>query len=142
MNCRALPKRLRMTKGPRREEISSIATAPIADPVLIPSSAAPRTVPLVPIVPRRPSHHWTWSLLERGFSPEECAAIRNLAPEVVLDHALRAADEGLKIDAAWFLSVELVAEIERELGPTPSTRLRRLSSDCRAARAMKRCCWC
>jgi len=74
----------------------------------------------------RPSHYWTWRLLAGGFTPDECATIRGLSPDVVLDHALRAADAGWSIDAAWFLSPELIARIERVLGPVAPTRIRPL----------------
>jgi hypothetical protein len=45
---------------------------------------------------------------------------------VVLDHALRAADGGLEIDAAWFLSAELLADIRRVIGSDAPTRIRPL----------------
>ena len=67
---------------------------------------------------KQPTHYWTWRLLAAGFTPDECAAIRSLSAEVVLDHALRAADGGLQIDAAWFLAPNLVESIERLLGAT------------------------
>lgn len=73
-----------------------------------------------------PSHYWTWRLLDRGFTPDECAAIRGVAAEVVLDHALRAAEAGHAIDARWFLNAALIAEIERVVGPGVPTRIRQL----------------
>jgi ATP-dependent DNA helicase RecQ len=73
-----------------------------------------------------PSHYWTWRLLSAGFTPDECAVIRALSREVVLDHALRAADAGFEIDAGWFLAPELVAEIRRVIGPEAPARIRRL----------------
>ncbi len=76
--------------------------------------------------PERPSHYWTWRLLAAGFTPEECATIRCLSAEVVLDHALRAADSGLEVDAAWFLSPESIARIEQALGPDSPARIRPL----------------
>jgi len=73
-----------------------------------------------------PSHYWTWRLLASGFTPAECAEIRSLGEEVVLDHALRAADEGCAIDARWFLSAEQIARIERVLGTAVPGRIRPL----------------
>jgi hypothetical protein len=73
-----------------------------------------------------PSHYWTWRLLAAGFTPDECASIRGFSPEVVLDHALRAADAGLEVDAAWFLSAAAIARIEQALGSTQSSRIRPL----------------
>ena len=43
---------------------------------------------LVSMSPRsRPSHYWTQRLLAAGFTVDECAAIRGLTREVVLEHA-------------------------------------------------------
>ena len=39
------------------------------------------------------SHYWTQRLLSAGFSVDECAAIRGLSVEVVLEHARRAEKE-------------------------------------------------
>ncbi|MEX0676739.1 MAG: RecQ family ATP-dependent DNA helicase [Pirellulales bacterium] len=74
----------------------------------------------------QPSHYWTWRLLTAGFTPQECAAIRSLSLDVVLDHALRAADSGLEIDAAWFLAPELVARIRQVTGEAAPARIRPL----------------
>ena len=63
------------------------------------------------------AYYWTWRLLAAGFTPDECAAIRSLSAEVVLDHALRAADAGLQVDASWFLSRELIGQIDQVIGP-------------------------
>ncbi|MGA2032685.1 MAG: RQC domain-containing protein [Thermoguttaceae bacterium] len=66
---------------------------------------APRPTPPAPRLPppsaAQPSHYWTWRLLSAGFSPAECAAIRGIPPEVVLDHALRAAESGWLIRPEW-----------------------------------------
>jgi len=35
----------------------------------------------------QPSHYWTWRLLQAGFSIDDCAAIRGIARETVLEHA-------------------------------------------------------
>jgi uncharacterized protein YpbB len=74
----------------------------------------------------QPSHYWTWRLLSAGFTPEECAAIRSLDPEVVLDHALRAAESGWKIEPRWFLKAELIERIEQALGKGWPTSVRHL----------------
>jgi hypothetical protein len=62
--------------------------------------------------PDRPSHYWTWRLLSAGFSPADCGAIRGLPPKVVLEHALRAADDGWRVSPEWFLGPELLAALE------------------------------
>jgi hypothetical protein len=73
-----------------------------------------------------PSHYWTWRLLQAGLTPDECAAARGMSPEMVLDHALRAADTGRPVEAGWFLSAAQISRIEEVLGPAPPTRIRPL----------------
>jgi ATP-dependent DNA helicase RecQ len=74
----------------------------------------------------QPTHYWSWRLLSAGFTPHECAAIRALDPEVVLDHALRAADAGLPIQANWFLSEEQIEQIDALIGSQSVGRIRPL----------------
>ena len=74
------------------------------------------------------SHYWTWRLLSAGFTPDECAAIRSISIDVVLDHALRAADAGLEVDARWFLADDTIATISRVVGPVAPQRIRPLLS--------------
>ena len=64
----------------------------------------------------RPSHYWTWRLLGSGFSAEECAAIRGLDRESILDHALRAADDGWEVHAGWLLDPALLAAMQSVIG--------------------------
>jgi ATP-dependent DNA helicase RecQ len=90
-----------------------------AEPTPTSAGAAPRD-------PSRPNHYWTWRLLKAGFAPQEIAEIRGLTEEVVLDHALRAADSGCEIDASWFMPAALVERIEQVIGPGTPTRLRAL----------------
>jgi ATP-dependent DNA helicase RecQ len=74
----------------------------------------------------QPSHYWTWRLLAAGFAPEESAAIRGFSPDVVLDHALRAADCGWPVQAEWFLEPGLLARLEKLIGDEPPARIRPL----------------
>jgi superfamily II DNA helicase RecQ len=53
-------------------------------PAVHPSSSAPIS---------HPSHYWTWRLLSAGFSVEECASIRGLSCETILEHARQAQRE-------------------------------------------------
>jgi ATP-dependent DNA helicase RecQ len=64
----------------------------------------------------QPSHYWTWRILSAGFPLEECAAIRRIPPEEVLDHALRSLEDGWPARAEWCLSAELIAAMERVFG--------------------------
>jgi uncharacterized protein YpbB len=75
---------------------------------------------------QRPTHYWTWRLLHEGYSPEECAAIRRIEPEVVFDHVLRAAEAGLPVDAQWLLSPEKIALLQQAIGPQQPQRIRPL----------------
>ncbi len=72
------------------------------------------------------THYWTWRLFKAGFTPFECAQIRNLDLEVVRDHALRAVQSGLEIDLAWFLSEQKIEALERVIGDSAPKRIRPL----------------
>ncbi|HEV7222108.1 MAG TPA: RQC domain-containing protein, partial [Pirellulales bacterium] len=72
------------------------------------------------------SHYWTWRVLSSGFSVAECMAIRGLEREVVLDHALRAADAGWTVDPGWFLSPESLQALAAVIGPETPERIRPL----------------
>jgi len=74
----------------------------------------------------RSTHYWTWRLLVAGFTPDECATIRGIDGDVVLDHALRAAEEGRAIEMGWFLSPPLAATMEQVIGPAEPARIRPL----------------
>jgi len=58
-----------------------------------------------------PAHYWTWRLLESGFSLAECEAIRGLARGVLLDHALRAAEQGWPVPIENCLEGPLLAAL-------------------------------
>ncbi len=61
----------------------------------------------------RPSHYWTWRLLSDGFSADECGAIRGIGRDVIVDHLLRAAEQGLPVRPEWCLSETLLRELRR-----------------------------
>jgi hypothetical protein len=74
-----------------------------------------------------PSYYWTWRLLAAGFSPGECVAIRGLeSEEVVLDHALRAAEAGYEVRPEWCLDGQLIAAIEQLIGNESPRQIRPL----------------
>lgn len=74
----------------------------------------------------QPGHYWTWKLLSAGFPPPQCAVIRGLELSVVLDHALRALEAGLAVEASWFLSPELQRSMEEVIGDADPQRIRPL----------------
>jgi ATP-dependent DNA helicase RecQ len=74
----------------------------------------------------QPSHYWTWRLLSAGFSADECEVIRGISRDTVLDHLLRALEEGLPVRAEWCLGPQLLRALEREIGPEPRPAIRPL----------------
>lgn len=74
----------------------------------------------------RPTHYWTWRLLSDGYSLDECIAIRGLERELILDHALRAIEAGLSVDARWFLSADQITTFEQVIGNDDPSRIRPL----------------
>ena len=79
-----------------------------------------------PAASSRPPHYWTWRLLSTGFTVEECAAARGLSPEAVLDHALRAVEEGWRVEARWCLTPELLAAVAAVVGEEQPQQIRPL----------------
>jgi hypothetical protein len=75
-----------------------------------------------------PSHYWTWRLLAAGFAVDECAAIRGLERDTVLDHALRSVDSGWPVDPAWFLTPESLQAFAATIGDETPSRIRPLLS--------------
>jgi hypothetical protein len=74
----------------------------------------------------QPAYHWTWKVLAAGFTIDECRHIRSLEAETVLDHALRAVENGLPVELSWFLSADQIAAIETVVGREPPERIRPL----------------
>ncbi|MGE0607894.1 MAG: RecQ family ATP-dependent DNA helicase [Pirellulales bacterium] len=107
--------------------VASRDRSPIASPTSTPSAAVPNVNdPLAPGRDGHPPHYWTWRLLSSGFTPDECATIRGFDTDVVLDHALRAADGGLAVQCEWFLTAEQQAGILEVVGPENPARIRPL----------------
>jgi ATP-dependent DNA helicase RecQ len=74
----------------------------------------------------RPEHYWTWRLLSEGYSPLDCAAIRRLSPEEVVDHAARAAEEGRTVLLEWFLDRRQISALEAVVLASPGGAIRPL----------------
>jgi len=92
--------------------------------VRVPAGAAPGSVP----PDARPSHYWTWRLLSAGFPLDECQAIRGIGRDAVLDHLVRAVEEGWPVRAEWCLSAELLEALRRAVGSERSPDVRSLLS--------------
>jgi hypothetical protein len=74
----------------------------------------------------QPSYYWTCRVLAAGFTLDECAQIRSLAPEVVFDHVVRAAEAGLEVEMGWLISPEKARQFEAVIGPRAPERIRPL----------------
>lgn len=117
---------------------------PASAPVVAPTNAeaiAPLSSPALEVVapPRaiaaevtesgsHPSYYWTWKVLAAGFTVDECRPIRGLSAEAILDHILRAVENGLPAELGWFLSPAQISSIEEVVGQEPPERIRPLLS--------------
>jgi ATP-dependent DNA helicase RecQ len=68
----------------------------------------------------RPQYYWTWRLLVDGYTIEECAVIRGLDEDQILDHALRAMDEGQLVDLELVLPSCLLSAIRDVVDSHPT----------------------
>ena len=117
--------------GPARLErhgaalLEAISGHPAAKPVEPPRAIAPPLA--VPDEPPPPAdsvstEEWTLRLLEKGFTPDEAAAIRGLEPVAILRHATVAARQGHFVPLASFLGPEMIDRWDarrREHGDAP-----------------------
>ncbi len=68
------------------------------------------------------TEEWTWRLLDKGFTPEETAAIRGLEPSAILRHATWVARQGKAVPLGAFLPADTLARWDatrREGDDTP-----------------------
>jgi ATP-dependent DNA helicase RecQ len=110
------------SRGPREPAPAHPAPAVAAPP---PVSSYPAASPPAPAL-IRPQHYWTWRLLSNGFSVDECAAARGLQSQAVLDHVLRAIEEGWPVEARWCLGPELLAAMAAVVGDDEPRQVRPL----------------
>jgi len=80
-------------------------------------------VDLHPPLENSPSYYWTWRLLSQGFSLAECMTIRGLTREVVIEHALRAVEDGCRVRAEWCLSSGVLKAMEAAIGSGAPSRI-------------------
>jgi hypothetical protein len=64
--------------------------------------------------------------LSQGFPGEECLAIRGITREMLSDHVLQAAENGLEIRLAWCLSAETIAALDAVIGDNRPKQIRPL----------------
>jgi ATP-dependent DNA helicase RecQ len=92
------------------------ATPPSAEPAL-PSDATSRPF------------YWTYRLLAAGFSPQDCAAIRRLDEEVILDHAIQAVENGWPLRPEWCVAPKLIESLDRLVSHEASPMIRPLLAE-------------
>jgi len=73
--------------------------------VATPAEIAPVTLSAAELR-TRPDFHWTWLLMDRGFSAAECCAIRHLDEGTFLSQLQRAASEFYHVKWEWGLTPE------------------------------------
>jgi ATP-dependent DNA helicase RecQ len=109
--------------GNAANSAAAMPTAPLAPPPAMPANDES-----VSLGGQSPTHYWTWRLLARGFTVDECMAIRGLDREVVLDHALRSVDSGWNVELGWFFPTEVLKNFAEVIGPDQPSRIRPLLS--------------
>ena len=125
-------------------------TKPIPPPVSPPTPET-KTKPISPPTPASTSQpsspgrpyvsteEWTWRLLDRGFAPDEAAAIRGLDLSMIVRHASWMARQGKPVAITAFLTPETLAawdDTPRDAGPPdpePTPGLWALYLACRKA---------
>lgn len=109
---------------------SPVTTQPVRQSptpeVFQPPALTSNVTTVSPAAAGHPTHYWTWRLLTSGFSPGECATIRGIDEDSVLDHATRAAEAGETVDCGWFLTMDQQAAISAVIGPETPSRIRPL----------------
>ena len=94
-----------------------------------PRKPLPTPSPIPDVAPHsRPNHYWTWQLLSKGYTAEECQAIRRISEESLFDHLLRAARDGLKVDPRWILSSQQWQQLTALFGDSPAAEIQPLLS--------------
>ena len=83
-----------------------LSPAEEAEPETVPAPRAPESSTYVP------TEEWTWRLLDRGFTPDEAAAIRGLDRAAVVRHATLAARQGKPVNVSLFLDAETLRKWE------------------------------
>ena len=74
-------------------------------------------------IEHRPTHYWSWRLLNDGYGWEACQKIRQLDESTLIDHLLRAVEEGLTVRPEWFLIADQREFLEKVVR-CPSSRRR------------------
>jgi ATP-dependent DNA helicase RecQ len=102
-----------------RRSLTDRPTASIQEPHPV-STADEQTIasPVPEPSEVRPDYYWTWRLFAAGFSTTQCTAIRYTQFDTILDHLLRAMEEGLEVDPHWILPAEKLRILDEFLRDT------------------------
>ena len=73
-----------------------------------PRAARSAPAPTSPSSTYVPTEEWTWRLLDRGFTPNEAAAIRGLDLSAILRHATLAARQGKAVSIEAFVAPDVL----------------------------------
>ena len=102
--------------------VSAPASVQIPQPVPVvqPVPAAPvsqlvRTPLSEDEIDRKPGFFWTIQLLERNFSLDECAVIRNMRKSEILEDVLHAMEEGVIVRRQWIFTPERWQQLRKTL---------------------------
>jgi ATP-dependent DNA helicase RecQ len=105
-------------RSPGRADTVDVGPAAPSPPVATvytdepPRTAATPAKGIATKAPAHPDHYWTWRLLSAGFHADECEIIRGLQRRVILEHAIRALDDGWPVHSELCLSRELIAALD------------------------------
>ena len=99
--------------GPRPKPQSAPPPSSIAnrtEPIThaIPPVKRPAPPPTSPSSTYVPTEEWTWRLLEKGFTPQEAAAIRGLELSAIIKHATLIARNGKRVPIEAFVVEEVL----------------------------------
>ncbi len=70
----------------------------------------------------QPSYYWTWRLLADGYSAEALQQVRRMDLSTVVDHMIRASENGLETRPEWLLSPEEMRDISQLVSENPGKR--------------------
>ena len=80
------------------------------------------------VIQNAPESYWTWRLVNEGFSIGECAAVRRLDREVIVDQLMRAIEEGHVVQPESVFSSSQLRELENAVDQANSTEIRSILS--------------
>lgn len=94
----------------------TLVSAPAIAPVQAAQTVQSVRTPLsAEEIDRKPGFFWTIQLLERNFSLDECAVIRNMRKSEILEDVLHAMEEGVIVRRQWIFTPERWQQLRKTL---------------------------